>query len=373
MITQQCLHLDSRVLISGVTGLIGGEIVRTLLRSGHKGTIWALIRPSGRRSVGQRLDERLSRSGDAGEVPPNVRPVAGNITEPDWGLSHEDAEDIRTGVDVVIHNAADTSFAVRRNTSTTNIEGVRRLAAFARSCWRTPLIGFMSTASNVGNVTGCCVVESDGCRPGNNHFNDYTHSKAVAEDFLLSSDLPVLNLRPTIVLSAGLPDLEFARQILWCAPLARAFRALPLDPASRLDIVDVGFVAEQTVQLLSHPARTFDSYHISAGPGGASVFGDLLERVGRHYRQKRPLRPIPPSEWTPEHAEKYVRSGFQRRVFRSLRHYFPFLTMDVVFDDARLRHDLGAAYIPPRPVADYFDELLKLIPHKAALLEAAFP
>jgi nucleoside-diphosphate-sugar epimerase len=231
----------------------------------------------------------------------------------------------------------------------------------------------VSTASNVGDVAGCCVTETDGCRLGNSHFNDYTHSKAVAEDVLRSSGLPALVLRPTIVLSGGLPDSKFARQILWCAPLARAFRGLPLAARSRLDIVDVGFVADMTLHLLAHPHRDHDSYHISSGPDGAVVLQELLDSIGRYYGRKRPIRFIPPAEWTAEHARLYVRTNYQRRVFRSLRHYFPFLNMDTVYDDGRLRRTLGPNYSAPKPVADYFNDLLGLIPHKAALSEAAFP
>ncbi len=154
--------------------------------------------------------------------------VTGDILEPFWGLSGADRAEITGSVDVIIHNAADTSFTAHRDTATTNVAGVRRLIEFARGCRRPPLIAYMSTASNVGRETGRCLVEDDGCRPANDHFNDYTHSKAVGEQELRDSGLPVLTLRPTIVLSAGLPDPVFARQILWCAPLTRAFGALPL-------------------------------------------------------------------------------------------------------------------------------------------------
>ena len=135
----------------------------------------------------------------------------------------------------------------------------------------------MSTASNVGRVTGQCLTEDEGCRPGNEHFNDYTHSKAVGEQALRESGLPVLTLRPTIVLSAGLPDPVFARQILWFAPLTRAFAALTAsNRASRLDIVDVGFVAEATLRLLECPTRKHDCYHLSAGSAQCLRVGEVL-------------------------------------------------------------------------------------------------
>src|SRR5262249_30566000 len=184
------------------------------------------------------------RSGDRGPRGCRPPPVAGDILEPHWGLSRADRDEIAAGVDVIVHSAADTSFAARPGVARTNVEGVRRLIEFARSCRRNPLVVYLSTASNVGRVAGRGGAEDPGGGRETDHFNEYPHSRAVGEGLVRESGLPVLVLRPTIVLSGGLPDPRFARQILWCAPLGRVFRALPVDPAGRIDVVDVEFVAE---------------------------------------------------------------------------------------------------------------------------------
>ncbi len=361
----------SNVLITGVTGLIGGEILRGLAARGHRGKVWALVRPTEQHTPEERLRERLRRSDDFSEG--CSRAVAGDILRPDWGLTGAEYDEITDSVDVIIHNAADTSFAAHRNTSTTNVEGVRRLIDFARACRRNPLIAYMSTASNVGRVSGRCLGEDDGCRPSNTHFNEYTHSKAIGEQTLRDSGLPVLTLRPTIVLSAGLPDPVFARQILWFAPLTRAFAALPLDPHARLDIVDVGFVAEAALRLLEHPQRAHDCYHLSAGANGCVTIDALREMVTRASNRRTPLRLVPPPEWTRALHRQFVDTPRRRQVFQSLRHYLPFLNMDVVYDDARLREVVSTAELPVQPPAKYVPELLSLIRPKAALEEACLP
>jgi nucleoside-diphosphate-sugar epimerase len=366
----ETLSGGSRVLLTGVTGLIGGEVLRRLLARGHSGTVDCLVRPAERCWPGERLVARLARSGDRGPLPANVRAVAGDILRPGWGL--EEGETAFNRADVVIHSAADTSFVAHRDTARTNIEGVRHLIELARRRPRPPLIVYVGTASNVGDVTGRCLDENEGCRPCNRHHNEYTQSKAVAESLLRDSGLPVLTVRPTIVLSAGLPDEKFARQILWCVPLTRAFRALPLNPAARLDLVDVEFVAEATVRLAECGTRSHDCYHLSAGPGVAVTVGELAALVASHYG-RQPLELVPPSAWSREHLRRFVRTELQRRVFRSLRHYLPFLNMDVVYDDARLRADLGPGALPVRPAAGYLPELLRLVGTKSALREAALP
>lgn len=368
------LSSSSNVLITGSTGLIGGEILRHLTARPRAGQVWALVRPLDGRGPAERLWDRLARSGDAWL--PNARcvtPVAGDVVQPAWGLADRDRQRIAADVDVVIHNAADTSFAARRDTARTNVGSVHRLIEFARSCRRPPLVVYMSTASNVGRASGACLSEGDGCRPENDHFNEYTQSKAVAERLLRESGLPVLVLRPTIVLSAGLPDPGFARQILWCAPLGRVFRALPIDPAGRVDLVDVGFVAEATLRLLAQPNRRYDCYHLSAGARGATTVGEVSDLTDRAYGRAEGLRLVPPAGWTREEHRLNVRSPLQRRVFRSLRHYLPFLNMDVVYDSTRLEADLGPNAPSVRPLESYLPDLLRLIRPKAALKEAVLP
>lgn len=363
---------ESNVLVTGVTGLIGGEVFRRLIARGHRGKVWALVRPTADRTPTARLRERLVRSGDAPTEECGTA-VAGDILRPDWGLAPEVRDEIAASVDVIVHNAADTSFAAHRDTAKTNVEGVRRLIDFTRTCRRKPLIAYMSTASNVGRVMGRCLAESDGCRPGNDHFNEYTQSKAVGEQALRDCGLPVLTLRPTIVLSAGLSDPVFARQILWFAPLTRAFTALPVDPDARLDIVDVGFVAEATLRLLECPNRQHDCYHLSAGTAGCVTVGDLREVVAAANGRRTPLKLVPPAEWTRALHREAVNTPLRRRVFRSLRHYLPFLNMDVVYDDTRLREVVSADDLPVLPPESYLADILSLIRQKAALQEACLP
>jgi nucleoside-diphosphate-sugar epimerase len=363
----------SNVLITGVTGLVGGEIFRRLAFQDGPGTIWPLIRPTAEQPPDDRLRDRLARSGDYRAVPPRVRVISGDILEPHWGMSPEDHAAVGRDVDLIIHNAADTSFAPQNDPAKTNVASVSRLIELARTCNRSPLIAYMSTASNVGEVSGRCVTEDEGCQPENTHFNDYTHSKAVAESLLRESGLPVLVLRPTIVLSAGLPDPQFARQILWFVPVGRLFEALPLKHSARIDVVDVDFVAEATRRLLERPQRSHDCYHLSAGAERSVRLGQMAELVSRHYRRRTPLRLIEPTEWSRVEHRAFVRNRMQRVLFRSVRYYLPFLNMDTVYDDSRLRSELGADCPVPVPLPDYLCDLLRLIKTSTAVREAALP
>jgi nucleoside-diphosphate-sugar epimerase len=337
------------------------------------GRIWALIRATPDHLPERRLQDRLTRSGDHRAITPQVHVIPGDILQPGWCMPPENQENVRRGVDLIIHNAADTSFASHRDPGKTNVESVRRLIEFARGCERTPLIVYMSTASNVGVISGRCVTEDEGCRPDNRHFNEYTHSKAVAESLLRESGLPLLTLRPTIVLSAGLPDPQFARQILWFVPLTRLFEALPLNPLARVDIVDVGFVAEATLRLLRMSDRRHHCYHLSAGSERSVRLEQVSSLVDQHYRRRTPINLIPLSEWSRSAERTYIRNRKQRVLFRSMRYYLPFLNMDTVYDASRIRDDLGPDVPEPLLVSDYLCELLSMIKTSTAVREATLP
>ncbi len=366
------LNPASNVLITGATGFIGGEIIQRL-EDHTQGTIWSLVRPRTNLAVANRLVERYHRSGLLRPLGAHVRVIPGDVTQPGWDLAQDHLADIRRDVDFIIHCAADTSFAPDHDTRQTNVDGVRHLIGLAQQCRRPPLIVYISTASNIGKAAHCCLSEDQGCQPDNQHFNGYTQSKAEAESLLRASGLPVLNLRPTIVLSADMPDPGFAKQILWCVPLMYLFRCLPLDANARLDLVDVRFVAEATLALLCHPGRHYNCYHLSAGANNCMTIGQLGEIVHARYKRNQPLRLVPPQEWTAADQRAMLRTAVHRRLFLSLRHYMPFLNMDVVFDDSRLHAELGETGPTVRAPQDYLPGLLRLIRHQAALQEAAMP
>jgi thioester reductase-like protein len=325
-------------------------------------------------SAESRIQQRLSRGGAAPETQTtDLRVVAGELTSTYLGLSSADLEGLRSDVGIIIHSASETSFLRSSKCHETNVLGMRNLLEFASSCRHRALIVYLSTAANSGAVTHCCLREEDGCKPDAKHHNDYTRSKAIAEQMLRDSGLPTLVLRPSIVLSAGLHDAPFARSMLWFVPLLNAFEAVPIDPMSRLDTVPVSFVTEVTLALLNKSNRSSDCYHLSAGQSGAIQCGAMATFLDRYYQRQSPLRLIPPSEWTRQTQRQFVRTPGQRKLLMMFRYYLPFLNMDVVYDNGRLNADLGAAVTHVPPLTSYLGELLAQIPHEAALAEAMRP
>lgn len=364
------LHTLTPVLLTGATGLIGGELLRALLDAGLR-NLTTIVRPTNEGSVASRITDRLRRTGcEWTAADTRLRVVAGDVRSPGLGLAAGEAERIRSDVEIIVHAAAETSFIRSKACRDTNVGGMRRVLDFASGCRRRPLIVYMSTAANSGAATHCCLREEDGCRPDHRHHNEYTHTKALAEQMLSDSGLPALVLRPSIVISEGMEDPGFAGAILWFVPLLNEFDAMPIAPTSRLDIVPVSFVVDATLALLQLPKRKYDCYHLSAGPDDSGTCGELAGFLSAYYSRPTPIRPIPPAEWTRDVHRQFVRTPEQRKIYLMLKPYLPFLNMDVVYDNTRLAAELGEQAVRVPRFTSYLGEILPLIPRQAALAKA---
>jgi nucleoside-diphosphate-sugar epimerase len=356
------LRPGSNVFVTGATGLIGGELVRSLIEQ-PVGKVWALVRPKRDAAPALRLAERLRRSAESTSADSGLgaRAVAGDVSAPRLGLSDAAHDEIRRDVDVIIHSAAETSFIRAAACRRTNIAGAENLIAFARICERAPLLVCLSTAYVSGVVANACISEEGGCRPENAHHNEYTRSKAVAEELVRSSGLPVLVVRPSVVLSAGVPDPAFARAILGFVPLLSELDVVPINPAARVDTVPVQFVVDSIIRLLEVPNRRHDCYHVSAGETGAANCEQLARVLDRFYGRRVPLRLMAPAQWTREIHRQYISTAEQRKIFAALRNYLPFMNMNVLYDNRRLREELGDRFPPLPPFTAYLSELLSLM------------
>ena len=361
------LSRDSCVLLTGATGLIGGEVLRALLDFGVR-EIWTLVRPQEQSTPAARIVVRMRRSGaDLNGAADFVHAILGDMRRTGLGLSADCAERVRSAIDFVVYCGGETSFIRDAQCRDTNIVGMRNHIDFVRGCERSPLIVYVSTAANGGAVTHCCLGEDDGCKPDNDHHNEYTRSKAVAERMLLDSGLPALVVRPSVVLSAGLPDRSFARAILWFIPLLQQFDAVPVDPSSRLDIVPVAFVARSIVALMAARARRWECYHLSAGARGATTCEEFSRYLDDFFGRRHPLRLVPPDQWDGHLHRRHVRTRHQRKLFGTFRYYLPFINMDLVYDNVRLRDEIGDSAMAVPTVTEYAGDLLRLITMEEAV------
>lgn len=349
------------ILLTGGTGLIGGELFPLLLaRPGNM--VWALARPQGTLDADARLLARIRRGSSTGASTPWHRLVGltGDLTLDGLGMTPDERRSVASSVDLIVHCAAETSFIRDECCRRINVEGMTHLIRFARQCRKAPLFVHVSTATVCGVLRDRCVPEDWPCDPAGEHYNEYTRTKALAENMLRDSGLRHLILRPSITVSAGIRDQAFAGAMLWFLPLLEQLDAVPIDPGGCLDVVTVAFVAKAIAAIIEADHLPHDCYHLSAGREALPLLR-AARFLDEFYGRVRPLELVPPSQWTREMHRRFIGTPEQRKTFSALKHYLPFLNMNVSFDNRRLKELLGENMPPIEPFESYAGELLELM------------
>ncbi len=331
------------IFVTGATGLIGGQIVWRLGEAGYR--VVSLVRGKDEEEARLRLVKRLSLyEGRRGE---NISAVSGDLCREGLGLSESSRAVLREGCDTIIHAAGETSFTDTEGCEAVNIGGSARLIEEVKTWSRPPRVFFVSTASVCSAPTGTELTED---LPFGGHENGYVRSKRRAEELFRESGLETVILRPSIVLSRGLTDKDFARMILWVIPALQRLGVVPFDGGSRMDIVPVDFVADCTAGLLETPAG-FDCYHLSAGKECAVTCGEIARMIDDTV----PF--ISREKW--QDLERHHRS--YRRLMKAVNHYLPFIQADVVYSRDRLRTELGGRMPACPRFTEYCRDFLPLI------------
>lgn len=344
-------------LVTGGTGLIGGEAIVDLLARGHR--VRAVVRESSEAAARNRLEGRLAKSpGFRRALLAGLDVVAGESRLERFGLTPSELADVGT----IIHCAANTQFSDQQDDAVwaTNVQGARNLVAAGRAARPDVRVVLVSTAS-VATAPECSLLYEDAAQVG--HENVYTRSKREAEAIVQSSDLDVVIVRPSIVLSRGLQDRALARSILWAVPIMAELGEVPVDGDAHIDLVPVDHVAWAICAIAEAPALAFDVYHVSAGRS-ANRFDELLDAVERALPDMAPITPVG--------RNARISSRRRRYLMRPLQAYLPFINAGVRYATDRLEQQFGSAAMPP-VAATYAPDLVRLISVDEALEEMYHP
>jgi len=355
-------------LITGATGFLGREILRSLLARDGEIRLIALIRAGDDLTLERRRQD-LVRSLPIAHGR-RVSVVRGDMTKARLGLSPPDYAALTERVDRVIHVAATTHFALplpearRRNVGGTT--QALLLCRRIRAQGREGRLDYVSTAYVAGDRTG--VVFENELDVGQGFRNTYEQSKFEAERLCRDTggELPIAIYRPSIIVGHSVSgETTSYKALYWPIQVLIPFYLrrrvvtglvpLPVNRECSLDIVPVDYVANSVATLFSSPEAAGRCYHLAAGVDGAVTIEQLVTLICAYFQgpRRRYIDPRGPVRWLGRAARLLLRRvspGFVQQVER----YLPYALQNPSFDTTNAR----AAGLTPPPFATCFPRIL---------------
>ena len=362
-----------RVFLTGATGLIGGQILQDLLEVPEIETVTCLVRPVKDTPSLDRLSQRLMKAGmEEGRVKKamsRVRMAEGEITEELWGMSQADLAQLRKETDILIHCAASTSFVDVGSCEAANVAGTRNMLGVIDKAKSLKRLVHFSTATLCGYLPNRIITEDESPNPKHKHVVAYTRTKAEAERILWeqAQKLPLLVLRPSIVMANDLADAKYARLFLWSLLVMGQLPFLPVKRDSKIDIVTLDFVVKSTMRLIARGDKlAHNCYHLTSGAEACVTAGDVCEVCCKAARMEGPTL-IPPDKWHKEHEQTIEEQGLSS-LYEALV-YLPFINLNLVYDKSRLANELGEDLPELLRATGYLPRMLHIVDPDLVTLE----
>lgn len=288
-----------RVLVTGATGFVGGQLVPELLAAGHDLTV--LVRDA----------DRYEPPDDAIDV------VEGDLLDPD-SLSAADF-DVEAAYYLVHSMQTGDDFAQRDRRAARNFVDLADAAGFDR------------------------IIYLGGLGEEGEQLSAHLRSRREVEAVLAEAEAPLTTLRAAIIIGAGSASFEMVRQLAGRLPVM----ITPRWVNTRCQPIAIDDVLAYLVGILDHPETAGDTYEI----GGPDVltYADILRQTASLMGHSLWIIPVP--VLTPRLSSYWVGlvtdvpAGVARPLIDGLRN-------PVVVTDDRLQELLEIDRTPFKPAVE---------------------
>ncbi len=363
------LMTERTILLTGATGYLGNEILRTLLREDHDSKILVTVRgdPQTSRSKYENLiDDSLRR-----EFTHRVEPVWADLEQDELGLAPDQRDALAERITHIIHSAAAVDFALPYLAArSANFDGTVRLVELARRASNLKAFAHISTAHIAGRRTG--YIAEDDLEAPFGWVNFYEQTKFESEQFLRErmDELPIAIYRSTTLI--GDSQTGAVRQFNFFHNAIKLYYhsmvpAIPGDPNGHLDLIPVDWSAQAIRYLALENFRAGATYHVCAEPPRSFTLRGLLDATLTVFEtspdsKKRDIKK--PLVVSPEQFDRIVReaqAGGRSKILQLLKplsYFMPHLALPKIFGAENLHRDLDASGLYVPNVREYYPKVV---------------
>lgn len=353
--------MTTRVLLTGSTGYIGAHVLANLLAA-EDVTAFALTRDASRERLWRALQPHMDFERFSSLLGGRLVPVEGDVTLPRLGLGEEAFARVVRETGSVIHCAASLNRKSEKSCLNVNLRGTLEVILLARRAHEDhglTRFSHVSTTAVAGERRDETVREDDAIDWERRDYDPYARTKKFCEHMVrqVLPDVPKTFFRPSVVLGdsrrGAVTQFDMVRAFVFLARLP----VLPLRAAARIDIVPVDYVAEAVATLHRREPPGHGIYHLSSGEGSETyraIAGAVASARGKRAPAFWPWLEAP-FRGTVGLLARLARGTAPGTAASRLEVFLPYLTMNTVFDNARVAEALGR---PPPPFTAYAGALL---------------
>ena len=348
---------DETIFLTGFPGFIAGRLVEQLAQEGARFLLLtqpALI-PRAAEDI-KRIAEKTGAQAD------RFRILAGDITQPDLGLSAEDEETARQETTALFHLAALYDLAVPREVALrVNVEGTRNVNRFAQdSLPALRRYHYVSTCYVAGLRKG--LIRESELRHDAGFRNYYEESKYLAELEVeaLKEQLPVTIHRPAVVCgdsrtgeTAKYDGIYYLINYLRMQPALLSFANIG-NHQVRLNIVPVDFVVAAMATLAADERATGATVQL-ADPDPLTTH-DLFEIIARTIAGRGSRLALPPRL-----VQTTLMLPFSEMLTGLPRVGVPYFFLQQTYDTTRAQELLQPHGVRCPPFPSYVEALVEFV------------
>ncbi len=279
------------IFLTGATGFIGAFLLDELIRQ-STATVYCLVRASGQEQAIGRLKAQLQYYGlwQSG-YSERIIPIAGDLSQPRFGLSEAEFYTLSEKLDLVYHSAARMnaldSYQRMRAINVSGTHEVIRLAALARS---KPIhyISTLGVFSNRYNHLHKPLTETEKPVWDDGLISGYSQSKWVAEQLLNEAKeqgLPVCIYRPDIVLGHSQTGAISPAGHFLCNVLLASIQCGKVPSVNTLiNFVPVDYVSRAVIALSGQQSAYGKTFHLDNKPVSWQQLWFEIAALGYHLQ-----------------------------------------------------------------------------------------